>query len=360
MNGRSCLLVVGVVLLLVASGGIWVYVRLNEPNIWGPGAPMVQESLLDDAERIAFLVDNRIYVTSRDGGPATIHTTLPFDPSFHQSLAWSPDRSHIALDESYYDLFDVHSEETVQLIEGIDSETPVWSPDGSQLAFIGTTTRNGLDFDNLYLVNADGSNLTRLTDYDWRFIYTPTWSPDGQHLAFSASEDGKDFSTYRVELDGSSITLLTHTGGGPVWSPDGRTIVFGCNNGLCIMNADGTHMRQITSSYGQEGSPVWSPDSKYLVFTYRPWIQWINSGGFPLPEAIHMLNVESGERTRLTNGTITWAYDPAWSPDGSLVAFAGTVRESEGEYQRGIFVVRADASAMMQISDEGEEPVWLP
>ena len=94
-----------------------------------------------------------------------------------------------------------------------DDEFPAWSPDGSKIAF--TSRRDGNA--EIYVMNADGSSQTRLTNNP-AADYLPAWSPDGSKIAFASSRDG-NAEIYVMNADGSSQTRLTNNGALD-WSPD--------------------------------------------------------------------------------------------------------------------------------------------
>ena len=115
----------------------------------------------------------------------------------------------------------------------------------------------------IYVMNADGTGQTRLTDntaYDWG----PSWSPDGSRIAFySVRVDGahSDREIYVMNADGTGQTNLTNNDvydSDPSWSPDGRQIAFvkgGKAGGIYVMNADGTEQTHL----GEGNYPSWPP-----------------------------------------------------------------------------------------------------
>jgi len=106
---------------------------------------------------------------------------------------------------------------------------PAWSPDGRKIAY---TFRMGIDYDdNIWIMNADGTNPTRLTEIDG---YDPKWSPDGNEIAFVSFENYNE-----------SIPLLA----GDVF----------------VMNKDGSNVHQLTETLRDSGSPEWSPDGEWLI-----------------------------------------------------------------------------------------------
>lgn len=118
---------------------------------------------------------------------------------------------------------------SAQLTTGNDRNLqPVWSPDGDRVAFISDRDGNL----ELYLMNANGSELTRLTDSAGNEGH-PTWSPDGTVIVFERTQEapatGKTSHLFAVSLENGSVRQLTNSPDNdyhPSWSPDGRYIAF--------------------------------------------------------------------------------------------------------------------------------------
>lgn len=105
---------------------------------------------------------------------------------------------------------------------------------------------------------------------------TPAWSPDGRRIAFEAAEPARKSDVYVMNADGSELQRLTRNPAGdvdPAWSPDGQKIAFAGyrNHGdqvdIFVMNADGTDQRSLTHSAVHESAPTWSPDGQKIAFT---------------------------------------------------------------------------------------------
>jgi Tol biopolymer transport system component len=155
-----------------------------------------------------------------------------------------------------------------------DERYPTFSPDGTQIAF-----RHGDDLvepsgdEEVYVMNADGTNVRRLTD-NADFDSAPAWSPDGQWLAFehapgdtlTPGTEPQEKDIYVMRPDGSDVHRLTDSPGldeGPVWSPDGTKIAFSSardgQQEIYVMNADGSDQRRLTNNPARDESPDWQP-----------------------------------------------------------------------------------------------------
>jgi Tol biopolymer transport system component len=251
------------------------------------------------------------------------------------------------------------------LIEGAaarpEVRAPVWSPGGGRIAFL--SRRDGGK--EVYVVNADGSGQRRLTG-DARFPAGPAWSPNGRQILF---EGGPSLSgVYVVNADGSGQRRLARSGGAPAWSPDGRTIAFFSDSKIYLMNADGSEHRQLTRKlwvWGGAGRALaWSPDGRKLAF--------FGKGG-PCPFCFNLWLVNSdGSGLRKLTGEL-WAagsggeggptFDPAWSPDGQMIAFVGFAGLTAG-LGKAIYVVKADGSRLRNLTPKPvgsyADPAWSP
>ena len=133
-------------------------------------------------------------------------------------------------------------------------------PAGNRIAFV--SDRDG-NFE-IYMMNADGSNQTRLTNNPAE-DGMPAWSPDGSCLAFNSDRDG-NFEIYVMDADGSNQTRLTNDPGWdtmPAWSPDGSCLAFNSDRDgkseIYVMDADGSNQRNLTNNPAWDGDPAWSP-----------------------------------------------------------------------------------------------------
>jgi Tol biopolymer transport system component/serine/threonine protein kinase len=249
---------------------------------WSPdGKHIAFTSNRYDRSQEIFVVNVEKALQTGTGSKAT---RLTFHPENNDFLpAWSPDGRRIAFSSYREENQDIYVMNFEDALQGVDSSRltrlttdlgddwgPSWSPDGARIAFthVGDTNQDGFinsqDTGEIYIMNADGSALTRLTD-NLVNDSSPTWSPDGTRIAFGSNREGNG-EIYVMNVDGSGQTNLSQNSaadGNPTWSPDGRRIAFVSdrdgNKEIYVMNADGSGQIPLTNNSVNDIDPDWGP-----------------------------------------------------------------------------------------------------
>ncbi|HEU4564809.1 MAG TPA: hypothetical protein VFS05_09180 [Gemmatimonadaceae bacterium] len=267
-------------------------------------------SALAGRQRIAFVSDrdgNReIYVMELDGSGQTRLTNfdgLDSDPS------WSPDASKIAFTRF------VGGTEQVAVMSAngsgvtlfpLDGATamryPVWSPDGTRIVY---TAVNGSGSENVWVMNADGSNRRQVTNLAG-FALRPSWGPNGATILYDFDGD-----IYEVNTDGSGTRPVMATDAverNASYSPDGTRILFhrqvtDTNIDIFVMNADGSNVHKIGDFSIEDADASWSPDGTRILFASR------SAGNTEL----YVMNADGTNVVRLTYTLGANEGDPTWS-----------------------------------------------
>lgn len=302
---------------------------------------------------------------------------------------------------------------TINAASTIRTSNPVWSPDDTKIAFYsqrnldGSNSASATGVNNIWAINDDGTGLTALTSTtaSGADSFNPQWSPDGSKVTFYSKRkvDGSDtvntnntFNIWLVDADGTNLTALTTvtaasaTSSSPRWSPDGSKIVYtsrrnldgsdtGTVNGafnIWLINADGTGSSSLTTvtTSGANGlGPQWSPDGSKVAFYAKRNLDGTNNGAANAADNIWIINADGTGLTALTTTTTSGAdsINPQWSPDGSKIVFSSK-RKTDGtdtlntNSVSNIWMVNVDGTGLTALttatasSANSELPVLAP
>ncbi|HVB23918.1 MAG TPA: S9 family peptidase [Ktedonobacteraceae bacterium] len=258
---------------------------------------------------------------------------------------------------------------------------PRISPDAQRVALVATTIdeRKHQYRSAIWIAQSDGTYLKRFTSGKAK-VNNPVWSPDGRWLAFVSEREGEPVGKndseekkrskgkpqiWLIPTDGGEarqLTFMPHGAASPVWSPDSQRIVFcapvgpldeededgkplpkarvidqlwyrldgagyiyECRQHLFMLDVNSSgEPQQLTAGDWDDGDPAWSPDGTQLAFTSsREEDRW----RLPCSDVytLSLANGMAGEVRRLTDGTLSCGV-PSWSPDGKTIAFLAALK----------------------------------
>jgi dipeptidyl aminopeptidase/acylaminoacyl peptidase len=307
------------------------------------------------------------YADLSPAGTQVVYSTCAFPTEGIKETGEIPERSKYTYEIAVTNLAGTRQKRLTE--NAYSDHFPVWSPDGSRIAFIANPRSLGWEWRNLevYTMAADGSDvrlaastLRKELEFSWHTkayatrrkvrqgeeiedsedawlgavaLAPPAWSPDGRWLAFQVNDDRYDAKyhpiyLYTVDLDEQKLQRVAEDVNSVVsWSPDGQRLAFmkatgdgddGGNVALVTLAADGSDEKLIATiaSYGiREGYVRWIPT-----------VSWSSDGTqilYSCNSAACVVNVEDGEVIELTGERTRWNQSPylaAWSPDGTRIA----------------------------------------
>ncbi len=237
---------------------------------------------------------------------------------------------------------------------------PAASPDGRRVAYYDERV------DDLWVAHLPSGAHGNLSRTEADLDYMPTWSPDGSRIAFASLGTG-ELGLYVVNADGTGLRRLTadpepatHRDYAPAWSPNGERIAFASDRDgtmqIWTMRADGTDLRQVTAGATTRGyEPSWSPDATRLVFRR---VSNVGGGGGARTD----LAIVNADGTGLVElplaGTEAW---PSWSPDGTRIAFSSNLPTTDTR----LYTIAPDGTRLTEIAGgaalgyHATHPTWL-
>jgi Tol biopolymer transport system component len=207
---------------------------------------------------------------------------------------------------------------------------------------------------SLWLADPISGEYTSLAVPGYGAIDGAAASPDGRKVVYAYRQNNLSPTTgiWLVDSTGRETKLLTEATGdlyGFAWSPNGTQIAF-FGEGLMVMDADGTNLRKMDVKAGAICNllpPLWSSDSKKLALVWSKTDafckSWAEAKGYSGTEIV-LVNVESGKGYSLSPDQGRGYLDPAWSPDGSKLAF---IAEQGNSGQ--LYIANADGSNFHQL-----------
>lgn len=300
---------------------------------------------------------SRIFILDLKDGKVEALTPGEWDTN----PVWSPDGSRLAFanydreGETWsLDVIGDDGSNRVRLVRATDTwgSRAVWSPDGSRIAAAAYRA----DRSEICILSPDGRKRTWLKGFG--DDHDPRWSPDGSRIVFRASHHSRRH-IYVMNAGGGGLMQL-HKGGVNVpnpeedclaWSADGLWIAYvgrhRAGNGIYVMRSGGKENRKLVDT-GQGEAFAWSPKGSKIAFV---------AGG-----DVHVIGAAASRSTRLTHtgDVLNQQGAVAWSPDGSRIVF---VKREKAWGVWHLWVMRADGADQVQLTKGthgAQDPVWSP
>lgn len=334
-------------------------------------ARALEAALPASTDLIAFESADGIAVVRPDGTGRTV-LTEPGAEATDSMPVWSPDGWRIAFLRAYDDrveLWVVRADgsgdrllaRTASWYDDVamsDPSAPSWSPDGRRIAFTRFADDCCPAYEHVWVVNADGADLQRLTPPEaGRTFLDPAWSPDGRTIALYDAFNGPCCG--RARTTGSAGWASLGLGGAdPAWSPAGDSLALGRRTRdpdpdnesysfkLTLVDSSGGDPVRLTSDGdNHESEPAWSPDGALIAFE-----RWAS----PVQHVVIVGSDGAGEVVVSSGAGYGSTGRPTWAPDGARLAF-----HQAGSAGVEVWSVDADGSDPTMIT-EGSGPAWRP
>eukprot|EP01089_Gocevia_fonbrunei_P007593 TRINITY_DN1878_c0_g1_i1.p1 TRINITY_DN1878_c0_g1~~TRINITY_DN1878_c0_g1_i1.p1 ORF type:complete len:384 (+),score=89.02 TRINITY_DN1878_c0_g1_i1:64-1215(+) len=270
--------------------------------------------------------------------------------------------------------------------EGTNAEA-YWSFDGKKFSFQGIFGKEGQEHpcDQIYIMNADGSNITMISEGLGRDTCS-YYTPDDESVIYSSTKSGgawcpptpdmsygylwpiyNDMDVYKLHLKSGKRERITSGdyNAESTIAPDGSLIIFTSSRSgdleLYTMKLDGTAVRRITYTPGYDGGAYFSFNSKNITWRAgRPtgaaltsYMELVDLGLVePLNMQIYVAEADGSNPVQLTNFPNVVSFSPFFLPDDSGVIFSSNLNSTTGmEFQ--LFMIKNDGTGLEQLTWEG-------
>ena len=281
-----------------------------------------------------------------------------------------------------------------QLTFGGENAEAYFSFDGQQLIF--QSTRDGAGCDQQYTMKIDGSDLRRVSSGQGRTT-CGFFLPGDREIVYASTQGGgpecpprpdmsrgyvwpvyASYDIYRANADGSGLRNITSSPGydaEPTVGPDGRIVFTSVRDGdmeIYSMNGDGSDVRRLTNRVGPDGGPFFSKDGSKIVFRGRTLTTGAELDRYKLllkdglwqPTSLELFVMNSdGSDLRQVTSTSAASFAPFFHPDGKRIIFSTNITSQQGRGEFDLYMINVDGTGLERITHAvGFDgfPMWSP
>jgi TolB protein len=271
-----------------------------------------------------------------------------------------------------------------QLTFGGENAEAYWAPDGKRIIF--QSTRDKLECDQIFIMNADGSNQHMVSTGKGRTT-CGYFLADNQHILYASTHESGDacppaadrskgyvwavYPTYKIYLATDDGKILKTLAGAPGYNAEatvnrktGKVVYTSMESGdldLWTMNPDGSGKKQVTKTEGYDGGPVFSPDGKKIAWranhpstpeTQKQYRDLLRENlTSPMKMELLVGNADGRNAEQITRfGCASFA--PTFTPDGKKILFASNKHDCDGR-KFELYLINADGTGLEQVTDFG-------
>lgn len=277
----------------------------------------------------------------------------PIVSSGERAPAFSPDGEFIAYGSYSLGgiwLFEIATEESEYLTDG---SLPDWSLDGKEIVYVRDR--------DIYKINVETREIKQLTT--WGSCFFPDWSPDGERIAFDTNHDdpGGANVIWLMDSNGANYKDISIHGTGewrePDWSPSGDRLVHiryvdVTFPEIFVMDSSGQNSIRLTDNQVDDYRPAWSPNGSKIAYVGETR----NADNWSCYN-IWIMDTNGNNKTQLTfepeGENWSGAFDPCWSPDGYQIVYALVEefeKKKEIEHTYHLWIMDADGENKRQLT----------